>query len=158
MKGDFDILESMAKQIWDECRHARYAANVLKGLGGKIEGYKPFPGIVPIYKRANEEAERGDLVSLHAENNLTGEAQTLSAYRGMMDGCQATGKYPELIRISKIVERDEIFHINNGRRVLSRFAKTEDLAKKALEAARYHREAKFSNFQNILLYSSSSKK
>lgn len=146
LKGDFDILESMAKQIWDECRHARYMANVLTGLDGKLDKMKLNPSTQKAYAYAHTKAKEGDLLSLHSANMLTGEAHTLSAFQGIKAACEATGKYPELLRICKIVERDEIFHVNNGRRVVKRYATTAELQEKAKEAAEFFRKAKSIQF------------
>lgn len=148
LRGHFDILEALNKQSWDEVRHARYFSNFItqelgEELGTYDEKYCPNKWVLDsFYDEANRLADQGDLIQLHAGNMLVGEGGVYWAIKGMADGCEAAGIYPSLARIGRIIERDGIFHINNGRRVLARYADSEEAKQRAWKGAKYFLEVR----------------
>lgn len=146
--GHYDIMESLAKQVWDEARHTRYFHNFLRDeLKTELGEYKGISALEKNYGKAWEWARSGDLLRLHAGNMLVGEGRVLALIKGMTEGCEAASIYPNLVRVGRLIERDEVFHLNNGRRVVSRYATDPRLQQTAREAADFYLNTNIKSLQ-----------
>jgi 1,2-phenylacetyl-CoA epoxidase catalytic subunit len=132
---EVDVKLALARQAGDEARHYHLIEKHIEALGGDLTGFNPAAdGYGPMH---NLLRGFGSTVERVAGAHFTREALALKKNEQFMEFCERSGakETAELYRTH--IQPDEGWHVDMGRRFLTRYAtSTEDQesARRAVEA------------------------
>jgi 1,2-phenylacetyl-CoA epoxidase catalytic subunit len=132
---EIDVKLALARQAGDEARHYHLIEKHIEEIGGSLAGFDPAAGgFGPMYTLL-----RGfeTTVERVAGAHFTREALALKKNEQFMEFCERSGASETASLYRQHIQPDEGWHVDMGRRFLSRYAvSTEDQekARRAIEA------------------------
>lgn len=140
----FDIILGLADQIREEVKHSKLFARRVEELGGNPNILEHTPNDIDV-ELLGCVADHEHIVPMAASLQCTGEVTLATLFTkyiesGVLD--ERTERY------FRKAEADEGGHINNGKKILERFATTEDLQRQA-EAAGNTTFQKFASMYGV---------
>ena len=131
---DVDVKLAFARQVGDEAKHYRLIAERLRALGFAALSFDPLAkGYGPLFTYLDG---LGTTVERVAAGQFTREAIAVVKNRQFIDFCEAAGDRETAAMYRDVIEPDERYHHDLGRRLLLRLATTEDAQGAAARAAR----------------------
>ncbi len=131
---DVDVKLALARQVGDEAKHYRMIAERLRELGVDPRGIDPLAkGYGPLFKYLDTLATTVERV---AAGQFTREAIAVVKNRQFIELCERAGDAVTAALYRDVIEPDERYHHELGRRLLLRFAATETAQEAARRAAR----------------------
>ncbi len=132
--GELDVKLALARQVGDEAKHYRLIAERLRGLGFETrefdplaKGYGPLFGYLDTLRTTVERVAAGQ---------FTREAIAVVKNRQFIAFCEAAGDRETATLYRDVIEPDERYHHELGRRLLLRLATTPEAQAAAARAAR----------------------
>jgi uncharacterized ferritin-like protein (DUF455 family) len=133
-EADVEVKLAFARQVGDEARHYRLIADRLRALGFDPAGVDPLAkGFGPLFTYLDS---LGTTVERVAAGQFTREAIAVVKNRQFIDFCERTGDAETAALYRDVIEPDERYHHELGRRVLLRLATTPETQAAARQAAR----------------------
>jgi 1,2-phenylacetyl-CoA epoxidase catalytic subunit len=131
---DLDVKLALARQVGDEARHYRLIAERLSGLGVDARGLDPLAkGYGPLFQYLDTLTTTVERV---AAGQFTREAIAVVKNRQFIEFCESAGDRETALLYRDIIEPDERYHHELGRRLLLRLATTGEAQAAAARAAR----------------------
>jgi uncharacterized ferritin-like protein (DUF455 family) len=131
---DVDVKLAFARQVGDESRHYRLIADRLRALGVDVGAIDPLAkGWGPLFKYLDT---LGTTVARVAAGQFTREAIAVVKNRQFIEFCERAGDKETAALYRDVIEPDERYHHDLGRRLLLRLATTLDAQAAARAAAR----------------------
>jgi uncharacterized ferritin-like protein (DUF455 family) len=131
---EVDVKLALARQVGDEAKHYRMIAERLRELGVDPRGIDPLArGYGPLFKYLDTLATTVERV---AAGQFTREAIAVVKNRQFIELCEQAGDATTAALYRDVIEPDERYHHELGRRLLLRFAATEADQEAARRAAR----------------------
>jgi bacterioferritin (cytochrome b1) len=131
---DVDVKLAFARQVGDESRHYRLIGDRLRTLGVDPAGINPLAkGYGPLFQYLETLTTT---VARVAAGQFTREAIAVVKNRQFIEFCDRAGDKDTASLYRDIIEPDERYHHELGRRLLLRFATTPDAQASARAAAR----------------------
>lgn len=131
---DVSVKLALARQVGDEARHYRLVADRLRELGFDPEAVNPLAtGFGPLFQYLDGLTTTVERV---AAGQFTREAIAIVKNRQFIEFCERAGDPETAALYRDVIEPDERFHHELGRRLLLRFATTADAQAAARRAAR----------------------
>jgi DNA-binding ferritin-like protein len=131
---DVDVKLAFARQVGDEAKHYRLIADRLRALGFAALGFDPLAkGYGPLFTYLDGLTTTVERV---AAGQFTREAIAVVKNRQFIDFCEAAGDRETAAMYRDVIEPDERYHHELGRRLLLRLATTEEAQEVAARAAR----------------------
>jgi uncharacterized ferritin-like protein (DUF455 family) len=131
---DADVKLAFARQVGDEARHYRLIADRLRALGFDPAAIDPLAqGFGPLFQFLDSLATTVERV---AAGQFTREAIAVVKNRQFIDFCERAGDAETATLYRDVIEPDERYHHDLGRRLLLRLATTRDAQEAARRAAR----------------------
>lgn len=131
---DVDVKLAFARQVGDESRHYRLVGERLRALGVNPDGINPLAkGYGPLFQYLDSLTTT---VARVAAGQFTREAIAVVKNRQFIEFCERAGDKDTAALYRDIIEPDERYHHELGRRLLLRFATTPDAQASARAAAR----------------------
>lgn len=131
---ELDAKLALARQCGDEAKHYRWIEERLRALGDELQGFTPAsPGPSPVlqYLRSLETT-----VERAAAGQFTREALAVTRNEVFARFCEERGDEETARLYRERIQPDEQHHHELGRRLLLRYATTEEAQAKARAAAR----------------------
>ena len=131
---DVEVKLAFARQVGDEAKHYRLIAERLRGLGFAVLSFDPLAkGYGPLFTYLDG---LGTTVERVAAGQFTREAIAVVKNRQFIDFCEAAGDRETAAMYRDVIEPDERYHHELGRRLLLRLATTDEAQAVAARAAR----------------------
>lgn len=131
---DVEVKLAFARQVGDEARHYRLIAERLHALGVDLGGFDPLAkGYGPLFTYLDS---LGTTVERVAAGQFTREAIAVVKNRQFIEFCEALGDRDTAALYRDVIEPDERFHHDLGRRLLLRLATDSETQGAAARAAR----------------------
>ena len=131
---DLDVKLAFARQVGDEAKHYRLIADRLRALGVDPSSFDPLAkGYGPLFKYLDTLTTT---VSRVAAGQFTREAIAVVKNRQFIEFCDRAGDKETSALYRDVIEPDERYHHELGRRLLLRLATTPDTQAAAATAAR----------------------
>jgi bacterioferritin (cytochrome b1) len=131
---DIEVKLAFARQVGDEAKHYRLIAERLRGLGFDARSFDPLAkGYGPLFAYLDG---LGTTVERVAAGQFTREAIAVVKNRQFIDFCEAAGDRETAAMYRDVIEPDERYHHDLGRRLLLRLATTDESQAMAARAAR----------------------
>ena len=131
---DVDVKLAFARQVGDEAKHYRLIAERLRALGFAATSFDPLAkGYGPLFTYLDG---LGTTVERVAAGQFTREAIAVVKNRQFIHFCEAVGDRETAAMYRDVIEPDERYHHDLGRRLLLRLATTEDAQGAAARAAK----------------------
>lgn len=132
--GDVEVKLALARQVGDEARHYRLIADRLRALGFDPRGFDPLEkGFGPLFQYLDSLKTTVERV---AAGQFTREAIAVVKNRQFIEFCEHAGDAATAALYRDVIEPDERYHHELGRRLLLRLATTPDIQAAAERAAR----------------------
>jgi 1,2-phenylacetyl-CoA epoxidase catalytic subunit len=132
--GDVEVKLALARQVGDEARHYRLIADRLRALGIDVRSFDPLAkGYGPLFGYLDSLATTVERV---AAGQFTREAIAVVKNRQFIDFCEQVGDRETAALYRDVIEPDERYHHDLGRRLLLRLATTAEAQAAAARAAR----------------------
>jgi 1,2-phenylacetyl-CoA epoxidase catalytic subunit len=132
---EVDVKLSLARQVGDEAKHYRLIEDHLKKLGADLSGFDPAAeGYGPMFQLL---AGFKTTVERIGAAQFTRESLALKKNEQFIEFCEAAGDHETARLYREQIQPDEQWHVQLGRAVLEKYAKTPELqeqARKAVEA------------------------
>jgi DNA-binding ferritin-like protein len=133
-ESDVDVKLAFARQVGDEAKHYRLIAERLRGLGFDPAGVDPLAkGFGQLFMYLDSLTETVERV---AAGQFTREAIAVVKNRQFIEFCERAGDAETATLYRDIIEPDERYHHDLGRRLLLRLATTPAAQDAARRAAR----------------------
>ena len=130
---DVDVKLAFARQAGDEAKHYRLIADRLRELGFDAGGFDPLAkGYGPLFQYLDSLETTVERV---AAGQFTREAIAVVKNRQFIEFCERAGDGATATLYRDIIEPDERFHHELGRRLLLRFATSPESQEAARRAA-----------------------
>ena len=131
---DVDVKLAFARQVGDEAKHYRLIAERLRGLGVDVGRIDPLAkGYGPLFKYLDGLTTTVERV---AAGQFTREAIAVIKNRQFIEFCEHAGDRDTATLYRDVIEPDERYHHELGRRLLLRLATTPEAQAAAAAAAR----------------------
>ena len=131
---DVQVKLALARQVGDEAKHYRLIAERLRALGVDASGLDPLStGFGPLFKYLDGLTTTVERV---AAGQFTREAIAVVKNRQFIEFCERAGDAATAALYRDVIEPDERYHHDLGRRLLLRLATTPDAQEAARRAAR----------------------
>ena len=131
---DLDVKLAFARQVGDESRHYRLIADRLRALGVDVSAIDPLAkGWGPLFRYLDT---LGTTVARVAAGQFTREAIAVVKNRQFIEFCERAGDKETTALYRDVIEPDERYHHELGRRLLLRLATTPEAQATARAAAR----------------------
>lgn len=131
---DLDVKLALARQVGDEAKHYRLIADRLRALGVDVAAIDPLAkGWGPLFRYLDSLATTVERV---AAGQFTREAIAVVKNRQFIEFCERAGDAETAALYRDVIEPDERYHHDLGRRLLLRLATTEPAQAAAAAAAR----------------------
>jgi len=131
---DVEVKLAFARQVGDEAKHYRQIAERLRGLGVDVAGFDPLAkGYGPLFTYLDSLATTVERV---AAGQFTREAIAVVKNRQFIEFCEAAGDRETAALYRDVIEPDERYHHDLGRRLLLRLATDAAAQAVATRAAR----------------------
>jgi hypothetical protein len=131
---DVEVKLAFARQVGDEARHYRLIADRLHALGFAASTFDPLAkGFGPLFKYLDA---LGTTVERVAAGQFTREAIAVVKNRQFIEFCERAGDRETAALYRDVIEPDERYHHDLGRRLLLRLAGTAEAQAVAAAAAR----------------------
>ena len=131
---DVDVKLAFARQVGDEARHYRLIGDRLRALGFDPEGVDPLAkGYGPLFTYLDSLETTVERV---AAGQFTREAIAVVKNRQFIEFCERAGDRETAALYRDVIEPDERYHHDLGRRLLLRLASTPEAQDAARRAAR----------------------
>lgn len=131
---DVEVKLAFARQVGDEAKHYRLIAERLHGLGVDLGGFDPLAkGYGPLFNYLDS---LGTTVERVAAGQFTREAIAVVKNRQFIEFCEAMGDRETAALYRDVIEPDERYHHDLGRRLLLRLATGAEAQAAAGRAAR----------------------
>jgi uncharacterized ferritin-like protein (DUF455 family) len=132
--ANVEVKMAFARQVGDEAKHYRLIEERLHQLGESLEGFNPLGhGYSPLFKFLSV---LRDMVDRVAAAQFTREAIAVVKNEQFIALCEAKGDHETARLYRDIIQPDEEFHHELGRRLLEKYATTEELQANARLSAR----------------------
>jgi hypothetical protein len=132
--GDVDVKLALARQVGDEARHYRLIAERLQAIGFDPAGFDPLEkGFGPLFNYLDTLTTTVERV---AAGQFTREAIAVVKNRQFIEFCERAGDGETAALYRDVIEPDERYHHELGRRLLLRLATTPEAQEAARAAAR----------------------
>jgi DNA-binding ferritin-like protein len=133
-ESDVDVKLAFARQVGDEAKHYRLIADRLRALGFDPDGVDPLAkGFGPLFMYLDSLTTTVERV---AAGQFTREAIAVVKNRQFIEFCDRAGDAETAKLYRDIIEPDERYHHELGRRLLLRLATTPTAQDAARRAAR----------------------
>ena len=130
---DVDVKLAFARQVGDEAKHYRLIVERLRGLGVDATRIDPLAkGYGPLFKYLDSLATTVERV---AAGQFTREAIAVIKNRQFIEFCEHAGDRETATLYRDVIEPDERYHHELGRKLLLRLATTPDAQAAAAAAA-----------------------
>jgi uncharacterized ferritin-like protein (DUF455 family) len=127
-----EIKLALARQAGDEARHYNLIEKHLQKMGVDLTGFNPAAdGYGPMF---NLLRDFGSTIERVAGAHFTREALALKKNEQFIEFCEQAGDRDTAELYRAHIQPDEGWHVDIGRRVLSRYATSSDLQEKARKA------------------------
>jgi DNA-binding ferritin-like protein len=134
-EGDVDVKLAFARQVGDEAKHYRLIAERLRALGFDPDGVDPLAkGFGPLFMYLDSLTTTVERV---AAGQFTREAIAVVKNRQFIEFCERAGDRETATLYRDIIEPDERYHHDLGRRLLFRLATTAEAQDAARRVARH---------------------
>jgi 1,2-phenylacetyl-CoA epoxidase catalytic subunit len=131
---EIDVKLALARQVGDEAKHYRLIAERLTELGFDARRFDPLAkGYGPLFQYLDTLATTVERV---AAGQFTREAIAIVKNRQFIEFCEAAGDATTARLYRETIEPDERHHHDLGRRLLLRYATTDDSQEAARRASR----------------------
>ncbi|MBI4636678.1 MAG: ferritin-like domain-containing protein [Candidatus Rokubacteria bacterium] len=131
---DVDVKLALARQVGDEAKHYRMIAERLRALGVEPASFDPLAkGYGPLFKYLDTLTSTVERV---AAGQFTREGIAIVKNRQFIAFCEHAGDRETAALYRDVIEPDERYHHELGRRLLGRFATTDGAQDAARRAAR----------------------
>jgi DNA-binding ferritin-like protein len=131
---DVDVKLAFARQVGDEAKHYRLIAERLRALGFDARSFDPLAkGYGPLFGYLDG---LGTTVERVAAGQFTREAIAVVKNRQFIEFCEHAGDRETAALYRDVIEPDERYHHDLGRRLLLRLATTPEAQAAAARAAR----------------------
>ena len=131
---DVDVKLALARQVGDEAKHYRLIADRLRDLGLDLAGFNPLgKGWGPLFSYLDTLQATVERV---AAGQFTREAIAVVKNRQFIEFCERAGDRDTASLYRDVIEPDEAYHHELGRRLLLRLATTPEAQAAAARAAR----------------------
>lgn len=131
---EIDVKLGYARQAGDEAKHYRLIEKRLIEMGVDLSGFDPLQaGLSPMY---NSLAEIPDTVSRLAAGQFTREKIALKRNLQFIKFCESRGDVETAKLYSETIQPDENYHHLLGKRMLEKYAITEDAQNRARQAVK----------------------
>lgn len=131
---EVDVKLGFARQVGDESKHYRMIEDRLKDLGVDLSGFDPIGnGYGELFRYLTTLT---DTVERLAAGQFTREAIALVKNRQFIELCEAKGDQATARLYREVIQPDEKYHHELGRRLLLKYAVTEDQQERARQASR----------------------
>jgi uncharacterized ferritin-like protein (DUF455 family) len=121
---DVEVKMAFARQVGDEAKHYRMIADRLRELGFAAHGFDPLSaGYGPLFQYLDG---LGTTVERVAAGQFTREAIAVVKNRQFIEFCERAGDHGTATLYREVIEPDERFHHELGRRLLLRLAATPE--------------------------------
>jgi uncharacterized ferritin-like protein (DUF455 family) len=131
---DVDVKLALARQVGDEAKHYRMIAERLRGLGFDASAFDPLAkGWGPLFKYLETLTTTVERV---AAGQFTREAIAVVKNRQFIQFCEHAGDRETAALYRDVIEPDERYHHELGRKLLLRLAVTPEAQASAARAAR----------------------
>lgn len=128
-----EIKLAFARQVGDEAKHYRLIEHRLMELGVDLTGFDPLAqGYSPLFQYLTTLT---DTVERVAAGQFTREAIALIKNQQFIDFCESVGDQATAGLYRNIIQQDERFHHELGRRLLLKYALTPEQQERARRAA-----------------------
>jgi uncharacterized ferritin-like protein (DUF455 family) len=130
---DVDVKLALMRQCGDEAKHYRLIESRLSALGHDMHGHDPLArGYSPMFEYLRT---LGSTAERLAAGQFTREALAKERNRVFIDWCEQQGDVETARLYREVIQPDEGFHHELGRRLLPRFVATEEEQALARRAA-----------------------
>jgi len=130
---DVEVKLAFARQVGDEAKHYRLIADRLRALGFAPHSFDPLAkGYGPLFNYLDGLKTTVERV---AAGQFTREAIAVVKNRQFIDFCEAAGDGETATMYRDVIEPDERYHHDLGRRLLLRLATTAEAQAAATRAA-----------------------
>ena len=131
--AEIDVKLGLARQSGDEAKHYRLIEERLRELGEDLTNFSPLTqGYSPLFQFLKTLEGTVERV---AAGQFTREAIALIKNEQFIEFCKSIGDQKTARLYSEIIQPDETFHHELGRKILEKYAVTEDLQKRAGSAS-----------------------
>jgi hypothetical protein len=131
---EVDVKLALARQVGDEAKHYRLIADRLRALDVELAGFNPMgKGWGPLFSYLDTLRPTVERV---AAGQFTREAIAVVKNRQFIEFCERAGDRETATLYRDIIEPDERYHHELGRRLLLRLATTPEAQAAAARAAR----------------------
>jgi uncharacterized ferritin-like protein (DUF455 family) len=131
---DLDVKLAFARQVGDETKHYRLIAERLRPLGFDAAAFNPLAkGYGPLFAYLDSLTTTVERV---AAGQFTREAIAVVKNRQFIEFCERAGDKETATLYRDVIEPDERYHHELGRRLLRRLATTPEAQAAAARAAR----------------------
>jgi uncharacterized ferritin-like protein (DUF455 family) len=131
---EMDVKLALARQVGDEAKHYRLIVERLRGLGFEASAFNPLAkGWGPLFQYLDSLPTTVERV---AAGQFTREAIAVVKNRQFIQFCERAGDRETAALYRDIIEPDERYHHELGRKLLLRLAATPDAQAAARRAAR----------------------
>jgi len=131
---DVDVKLAFARQVGDEAKHYRLIADRLRALGVELGSFDPLAkGYGPLFTYLDSLTTTVERV---AAGQFTREAIAVVKNRQFIEFCERAGDRETATLYRDVIEPDERYHHDLGRRLLLRLATSDDAQAAAARAAR----------------------
>jgi 1,2-phenylacetyl-CoA epoxidase catalytic subunit len=131
---DVEVKLAFARQVGDEAKHYRLITDRLRALGFVAHSFDPLAkGYGPLFTYLDGLKTTVERV---AAGQFTREAIAVVKNRQFIDFCEAAGDGETAAMYRDVIEPDERYHHDLGRRLLLRLAATAEAQAAATRAAR----------------------
>jgi uncharacterized ferritin-like protein (DUF455 family) len=129
-----DVKLGFARQVGDESKHYRMIEDRLEALGVDLSGFNPIgQGYGELFQYLTTLT---DTVERLAAGQFTREAVALVKNLQFIELCEAKGDHVTAKLYREVIQPDERYHHELGRRLLQRYAVTDDQQERARQASR----------------------
>jgi 1,2-phenylacetyl-CoA epoxidase catalytic subunit len=127
-----EIKLALARQAGDEAKHYHLIQKHLEGMGVDLSGFNPaVDGYGPMFSLLRN---MGSTIERVAGAHFTREALALKKNEQFIEFCERAGAAETAELYRQHIQPDEGWHVDIGRRVLSRYATSPELQAKARNA------------------------
>jgi hypothetical protein len=131
--SEIDVKLGFARQAGDEAKHYRLIERRLKEMGVDLEGFNP---LAQGYSKMFEYLKSlPDTVSRLSAGQFTREGIAIKRNEQFIRFCEEVGDKETAQLYAEIVQPDEAYHHELGRKMLERYAQSESQQKTAREAS-----------------------
>ena len=131
---DVDVKLALARQVGDEAKHYRMIADRLRALGFDAKSFDPLAkGYGPLFQYLDTLTTTVERV---AAGQFTREAIAVVKNRQFIEFCEHAGDRETAAMYRDVIEPDERYHQELGRKLLLRLATTSEAQAAASHAAR----------------------